>query len=447
MRTLDQRPGDPHPADLRSDDGPQPHPEQQVLVALGTAWALTAGWFLFWPVPTEVIGRGVVIVPGGATVIDARAEGQILELPLRVGDVVKRGQPLIRLYLPTLEQQLRRQQKDLAELIRINVDLDRRDRDRLVSAGRLRDTALAKLEADRQRLETLRRIYDQKVADFRHLARREVVAPLAQEVVASEDRAIQLGNSVADLGIREREAIDVWEKVKLDIDTEAQRRRYAINDAQRAVRVTQARLRYDGTLLADRDGRLLDLQVVRGQTVKPGERLGTLGSRNGAALQAVAYFAPADARRLRTGLAMEVVPDWNERGRFGGIRGRVRRVSLLPATREDVNTTMGNPQLAEALVRNGPVLRTEIDLLTAAPERPGAGRRSSLDGYRWTLSRGSSVFPIREGLTLKAHGYVEWRTPVSYLLPMLRDLTGSYRTLRQQERQDDRQLQQRGTLP
>ncbi len=425
---------------------PEEASERRVLVALGTAWALTAGWFLFWPVPTEVVGRGVVIVPGGATVIDARAEGQILSLPVREGQRVSRGQTLIRLYLPTLEQQLRRQEKDLAELIRINADLDRRDRARLASARRLRDTALAQLEGNRERLDALRRIYDQKVADFRHLARREVVAPLAGEVVASEDRAIQLDNSVAELGIREREAIDAWEKVRLAIDTEAQRRRFAINDARRAVRVTQTRLGFDGTLSATRDGRLLDLQVVRGQTVKPGQRLGTLGGAEGGpegggrTLQAVAYFAPADARRLRPGLAMEVVPDWNERGRFGGIRGRVIRVNLLPATREDVNTTMGNPQLAEALVRHGPVMRTEIALQpTGAP--PG------FDGYRWTLSRGSSVFPIREGLTLKAHGYVEWRPPVSYVLPLLRDLTGSYRTLRQQERQDQPPLRQRDALP
>ena len=417
-----------------------------MLVALGTAWALTAGWFLFWPVPTEVIGRGVVIVPGGATVIDARAEGQILSLPVRVGQQVRRGQTLLRLYLPTLEQQLRRQEKDLAELIRINADLDRRDQARLASARRLRDTALAQLEGNRERLDVLRRVYDQKVADFRHLARREVVAPLAGEVVSSEDRAIQLDNSVAELGIREREAIDAWEKVKLSIDTEAQRRRFAINDARRAVRVTQARLSFDGTLSATRDGRLLDLQVVRGQTVKSGQRLGTLGGLDGdpeaggQTLQAVAYFAPADARRLRPGLAMEVVPDWNERGHFGGIRGRVGSINLLPATREDVNTTMGNPQLAEALVRQGPVMRTEISLLSADD---GA----DFDGYRWTLSRGSSVFPIREGLTLKAHGYVEWRPPVSYLLPMLRDLTGSYRTLRQQERQDQPQRRQRQALP
>ena len=176
MHALKPTPGDPLPGDLRSER-PLRHPERQVLVALGTAWALTAGWFLFWPVPTEVIGRGVVIVPGGATVIDSRAEGQILDLPVRVGDEVKRGQTLIRLYLPALEQQLHRQEKDLSELIRINVDLDQRDRGRLTSASRLRDTALTKLEADRQRLEALRRIYDQKVADFRHLARREVVPP------------------------------------------------------------------------------------------------------------------------------------------------------------------------------------------------------------------------------------------------------------------------------
>ncbi|MCP9859401.1 MULTISPECIES: NHLP bacteriocin system secretion protein [unclassified Cyanobium] len=420
--------------------------ERRVLLALGSAWALTAGWFLFWPVPTEVIGRGVVIVPGGATVIDARAEGQILSLPVRVGERVSRGQTLLRLYLPTLEQQLRRQEKDLAELIRINADLDRRDQARLASARRLRDTALAQLQGNRERLDALRRVYDQKVADFRHLARREVVAPLAGEVVASEDRAIQLDNDVADLGIRQREAIDAWETVKLGIETEAQRRRFGIHDARRAVGVTQTRLGFDGSLSATRDGQLLDLQVVRGQTVKPGQRLGTLGSPKGGpeaggqALQAVAYFAPADARRLRPGLAMEVVPDWNERGRFGGIRGRVSSINLLPATSEDVNTTMGNPQLAEALVRHGPVLRTEITLLSA-------GDTAGFDGFRWTLSRGSSVFPIREGLTLKAHGYVEWRPPVSYLLPMLRDLTGSYRTLRQQERQDQPQLQQRQALP
>ena len=409
-------------------------PEGQVALALAGVGLLTAAWFCGWPMPTEVVGRGVLIVPGGATVIDARAPGQILRIPVRVGELVRRGQPLLELYLPTLDQELRRQQRDQRELIRLNDDLNRRDGLRLASARRVRDTALAKLARDLRRYRNLRDTYDQKVSDFRYLARQEVVAPLAQEVVSTQDRATQLDVAAAELKIREKEAIDAYQKVKLEVETAQLQRRYRIDELGRAIQVTRTRLSYDSKLLAERDGQILDIQVVRGQTVKAGQRLGTLGGKQNAVLQAVAYFSPADARRLAVGLPVEVVPDWNERGRFGGMLGRVERVSLLPATRDDVDTTMGNPQLAEALVKDGPVMRAEIQL-----RRQPNG---SDDGYRWTLSRGSSVFPIREGLTLKAHGYVEWRTPLSYVLPALRDLTGSYRTLLQERQATPQRRQQ-----
>jgi HlyD family secretion protein len=95
-------------------------------------------------------------------------------------------------------------------------------------------------------------------------------------------------------------------------------------------------------------------------------------------------------------------------------------VFTLPATPEDIATTTGNPQLAEALAKGGPVLRSDITL-----ERD----RGSRDGYRWTLSAGSGVFPVREGLTATTHAYVEWRNPISYVIPGLRSLTGGFRRL------------------
>ena len=49
-------------------------------------------------------------------------------------------------------------------------------------------------------------------------------------------------------------------------------------------------------------------------------------------------------------------------------------------------------------------------------------------------------------MTLNAYGYVEWRSPLSYVLPGLRSLTGGYRTLRIDALWNRPFLRQPGTL-
>ena len=235
----------------------------QVLLSLLAMGSLTALWALFWPVPTEVVGRGVVMVPGGATLLDSRAEGQIRELRVKVGDRVRRGQVLMELDQPALEKQLERQERDLRELVQINADLNHRDAIRLQAALELRNTALSKLERERKRLRSLQDTYAQKVVDFAHLARSEVVAPLAQEVVATSDRNTALQVELDDLRIREKEVISAFTKVKLDIDSEQQQRRFRIDNTRREVRVSEARLRYEGHLSAKRDGVRAQLDSAR----------------------------------------------------------------------------------------------------------------------------------------------------------------------------------------
>ncbi|MEB3244248.1 MAG: NHLP bacteriocin system secretion protein [Cyanobacteriota bacterium] len=394
---------------------------------LGLALAAMAGalglWALVWPVPTEVIGQGVLIYPGTAGLLNARAAGQVREVRVAVGDRVRRGQVLMVLHLPVLERQLQQQQGNLAQLERQNRELEARDASRLAAARERRDTALAQWAGDRQRYAKLQSTYANKVKRLDWLAQKDVVAPLAAEVVAAEQGLTNAGVALDALSIQEKDAQSDFQQVKLNLQSEALQRRFRIADLRRELQVSRARLAYDGNVVSERDGVVLDLQVIGGQTVALGQRLGTIGrgedSGGGApSLRAVAYFAPADARRLPIGLPVEVVPQWNQRGRFGGISGAVTRVFTLPASPDDIATTTGNPQLAEALTKAGPVLRSDIAL-----DRDPRSR----DGYRWTLSRGSAVFPVREGLTVTTHAYVEWRSPISYVIPGLRDLTGGFR--------------------
>lgn len=400
-------------------------------------------WALFCPVPTEVRGEGVLIYPENAGVLDARAAGQVRRLRVRVGESVHRGQVLMEIALPVQEKQLLQQQGNLALLERQNSQLDERDALRLEAERGALNTALAKLQEDRRRFEGLQSTYAGKLRNLEWLARREVVAPLSTEVVGAEQGLTSTGASLDQIRIEEKKVVSDYEKVKLAVETEALQRRYRIEDLRREIRVTEARLAFDGRVLAERDGQVLDLQVIEGQTVGLGQRLGTIGRGRSdgppaASLKAVSYFSPADARRLPIGLPVEVVPQWNQRGRFGGIEGRVKQVLTLPATEEDISTTVGNPQLAASLAKNGPVMRAEIEL-----QRDPTSR----DGYRWTLSRGSGVFPVREGLTVATYAYVEWRTPISYVLPGFRSLTGGYRSRSIDRNWDLPSLRQPGSLP
>lgn len=404
----------------------------QVGFCLGAVTAALGLWALIWPVPTEVIGQGVLLPADPAGLVNARFGGQVRRLLVRTGQQVQPHQLLMELDLPVQDKELLLQRANLMQLERQNRELDDRDRLRLRAERVTLDTTLAKLSDDRRRYASLQGKYQSKLRNLDWLARRQVVAPLAQEVVAAEQGLTSTSVSLDEVTIKEKAALSTFQQVKLNIETEGLQRRFRIADLRRQIGVTEARLAFEGRILAPRAGTVLDLQVIEGQTVATGQRLGTIGDPEGGRerrrpLKAVAYFPPADARRLPSGLALEVVPQWNQRSRFGGIVGQVERVSTLPATPEDIATTTGNPQLAEDLVRQGPVMRVEIDLLRDP--------RTS-DGYRWTISSGSSIFPVREGLTITGHAYVEWRAPISYLIPGLRSLTGGYRSPRLDQRWD-----------
>ncbi len=420
---------------------------QQLGACLGGVGALFGAWMLFWPVPTEVEGRGVLIYPDNAGILNARAGGQVLSIETKVGERVRKDQVLMTLYLPVLERKLDQQKGNLRQLERQNDELDARDALRIRTAKLALDTALANLDDDEKRLARLQATYTSKVDNLNWLARREVVAPLAQEVVAAEQGLTTTSVQLDDIKIQRRDQITNFQQIKLNIESEQLDRRFQIDDLRREIKVMEARIAFDGNVTAVRNGTVLDLQVIQGQTVKTGDRLGTIGrnssppkdsNKTGGDLIAVSYFPPADARRLPVGLPVEVVPLWNQRGRFGGIVGRVRSVLTLPATQEDISTTIGNNQLAEALVKHGPVMRAEIEL----DRHPRTD-----DGYRWTLSQGSGVFPIREGLTVDTFAYVEWRSPVTYILPGLRSLTGGFRTFRIDRLWDLPFLRQPGTPP
>jgi HlyD family secretion protein len=57
---------------------------RQVGVCLAGMGGLFTAWLLFWPVHTQVEGKGVLIYPDNAGVLNARSAGQVLVLEVAV---------------------------------------------------------------------------------------------------------------------------------------------------------------------------------------------------------------------------------------------------------------------------------------------------------------------------------------------------------------------------
>jgi len=315
----------------------------QVGVSLAGVGGVLVLWALFWPVPTDVESMGVMIYPDNAGILNARAGGQVREVFVKEGKPLARGQVLMQLYLPVLERQLDQQRGNLRQLQRHNALLDERDTLRLLTEKRALDTSLAKYSDDRRRYGELQSTYSSKLRNLDWLTKREVVAPLSTEVMFAEQGLTSTSVNLDDVKINEKNVVTNYQQAKLNIETQALQRRYQIDDLKRQIQVTEAKIGYDGKVHADRDGTMLDLQVIAGQTVGTGQRLGTIGrpeqpSAKDRPLRVVAYFAPADARRLPLGLPVEVVPP-------------VKPTSRYPAAAPISRSPLKSGSSARALIR------------------------------------------------------------------------------------------------
>jgi len=76
------------------------------LSALGALLVIAIVWSLVGSIPTNVVARGVLIRPGGLLQLYASADGSILDVPVREGQVIAKGEPVVRLEQATLERDI-----------------------------------------------------------------------------------------------------------------------------------------------------------------------------------------------------------------------------------------------------------------------------------------------------------------------------------------------------
>jgi len=436
------------------------------LAVIGGGILAGLAWGIFGRIPVTVEGAGILLYPQQIISFQAPASGQLTQFAIKVGDRVESGQELGRINQPELYQRLEQERVRLNELIKRDQELQAMWVERTsleeawISSTRqrlsaritlLRETAAARqtksedyFREQRANLKQLSALTDtlSKNAFDRYEHLKSLAANgLATDIEVADAQRLYFDNQMklADVGLRKHElelkqleaegvlqdqldtVADLESQleelsVKLSRNKLTQResaasRQLEIQESQRAIERLKRELDVKGRVVAQCDGRVLEVTAAVGQIITEGQRLGAIESAGTKGeLRAIAYYGVADGKKITPGMTTRVVPTTVQRERYGSIIAQIASVSSFPVTTEAVTNTVGNAEVAHRLTSGG----NKIEVV-AVLEPDSA----SASGFQWTSGTGPDA-PVSAGTTVTTHTTIEARRPISYVIPLLR---------------------------
>tara|TARA_B100000073_G_C23689071_1_gene555683 strand:+ start:323 stop:1444 length:1122 start_codon:yes stop_codon:yes gene_type:complete len=328
-------------------------------------------WSIFGRIPIRIAGRGVLINQDGIRTIQSETPGRIKNIVGNVGDCFPANTILAE--ITPLDEKLEENEnrERLSEMIEL---------DKLEEAMGQRRVKL--LEADIERVKGLVEIGAISIDEIS--TRRRQLSSLKDNLLSRDSQRSQ----------------------------QITREKARINSIQDKVyNASNIRLLED-SCISDRSKQI-------GDFVQPGEVILTVTlAQDNPELESLVYFDLKDGKRLKVGQPVKITPSTTKRQRHGAISGNITRINQIPIRKEALLSKLGRNTLVESIHQG--VNKPMIEAFTTLNRDP-----NTISGYDWGGGSGPNI-QLTPGTSTIARVIVEQRAPISYVIPLLRDLTGIY---------------------
>ncbi|MED5263693.1 MAG: NHLP bacteriocin system secretion protein [Cyanobacteriota bacterium] len=329
-------------------------------------------WSIFGRLPVRIEGRGILVRTENLQWIQSEINGRIKEFKVNVGDCIKQATPLAIIDPVQLELEQQKANNQLEILIANDASLD------LIAI---------------QREDELRK----STARWKLAFQKNAVSQ-----VEWDQRVQQLSELLYNL------------------ETSNNQREQLINQKQSEIVALEQQIARTATVKAPQAGCVTDRHVQLGQVVQPGVTLFELErDKDANTLESLAFFPAKDGKRLRIGQPVRVTPTTTKAQRHGGIEAEILKVRRLPVSKEAVINRLYNKESLFKAINTkdeGPL----IEVTTSLAKDP-----TTPSGYDWGGSKGPDL-QLTAGTPTTLRVLVEQRRPISYVIPLLRNLSGIY---------------------
>jgi HlyD family secretion protein len=192
----------------------------------------------------------------------------------------------------------------------------------------------------------------------------------------------------------------------------------------------KTKLNQQSQIRSNYSGEIISLFVANGQQNDPSgsfaqvnthptkQNLNNLQNKQ-KVLSFVAYFTPTAAAQLKPNQDTRILPANVKPNTVGTLVGRIRSISTLPVTTDQVSSLLGSQSLATQLLTNGRSVQVIMDLIPSS---------TSGSGFKWINGSGPnstvpSQFP-RIGILGSVSVVTEYVPPITIGIPALKRFFG-----------------------
>lgn len=361
-------------------------------------------WSFVSRLPVKAEGRGVVMRAGSLRTVGALSSGQLLDVRVKVGDVVRSGQ-LVAMFgqppgedrvraagarLRDAEEDQRRQREARAKAVNLEIDSIRHQRGAI-------EHQISTAEQQIQNIVGQIPGYEELLG--KGLVTRQQLLQLTERKTGLESNIAQLRSQLVQLDAAQFKI----EQGARQADTDGLTR---VTELRRDWSLLQDELKFQVEVFSPYSGRVIR-HLAPGELVAPGTPIVTL-QPDVEALEVVAFVPAVKAKEIRPGMTVEVLPAVVRVEEFGFMPGKVMSVDEYPSSEQVIAEKFRNLALAQS-VSMGPVHEVRIELIND-PGTPS--------GFKWSSGKGPPV-KITAATVCTTRIVTREQAPITLVIPSL----------------------------
>jgi HlyD family secretion protein len=444
------------------------------LATLGSIAGVTLIWSIVGSIPVTIEGKGVTIYPSKVIPLQAKSAGQLVNIDVKEGDIVHKGDVLATVDQVDVRKQLQLAKEKLAQLRQQESEANFLQKQRSAQdtlsqqkqqqtlennlqivkslAPVLQNKGVKSLQKERVTLNNRLKVLNDTLPT--HKARLEKREKLLKQGLIADDMVLETRKQyqeamanideakaqLSQLDAKEADSLKQYlsnlneikniqsqlqelnskkaTQAQQDLDSSTSRGK-EIQEVGREISRLEEQLASNGKIISQHSGRILETTVNPGQVIEAGARIANIDVNNlDSKMVAITYFPVEDGKKIEPDMTIQVTPQTVKRERFGGIVGEVTKVSEFPISKEAASKVVGNSDMVNGLISDKQQGVIEVvSTLNADP--------NTFSGYQWSSSAGPKM-KISPGTTSTARVKVEDRAPITFVLPILRSVSGIY---------------------